>query len=94
MGYYKFHPTGLVWKDALHVCTQEGAHLAIINSQAEANLIKGLFVRYPKLQSTTDNVHAFLGYHDIYNEGKYETIFGKLNLSTIFMSVLTVEFNL
>ncbi|KDR16872.1 Hemolymph lipopolysaccharide-binding protein [Zootermopsis nevadensis] len=43
MGYYKFHPTGHIWKDALSVCMQEGAHLAIINSKAEANLIKGLF---------------------------------------------------
>jgi hypothetical protein len=77
MGYYKFHNTGLIWRDALHTCTQEGAHLAIINSQAEANLIKDLFARYPKVQSAANNDVAFIGYHDFYKEGKYENIFGK-----------------
>ncbi|XP_021924656.1 hemolymph lipopolysaccharide-binding protein-like [Zootermopsis nevadensis] len=77
MGYYKFHPTGHIWKDALSVCMQEGAHLAIINSKAEANLIKGLFARYLEVKSSTDNNHAFLGYHDHYNEGQYETILGQ-----------------
>jgi hypothetical protein len=79
MGYYKFHPVALTWRDALHVCEQEGAHLAIINSQEEANLIKGLYARHPKVQNSEDKDHAFLGYHDLYTEGKFETIFGNFN---------------
>jgi hypothetical protein len=79
MGYYKFHPVGLTWRDALHVCAQEGAHLAIINSQEEANLIKGPYVMHPKVQNSADNSHAFLGYHDLYTEGQFETIFGNFN---------------
>lgn len=77
MGYYKFHPIGLTWREALHVCSQEGAHLAIINSQEEANLIKGLYAMHPKVQNSADNSHAFLGYHDFYTEGQFETIFGQ-----------------
>lgn len=76
MGYYKFHPIGLTWREALQVCAQEGAHLAIINSQEEANLIKSLYAKHPKVQNSADNVNAFLGYHDLYTEGQFETIFG------------------
>jgi hypothetical protein len=79
MGYYKFHSIGLTWREALHACAQEGAHLAIINSQEEANLIKGLYAMHPKVQNSTDNNHAFLGYHDFYTEGQFETIFGNFN---------------
>ncbi|XP_023709454.1 hemolymph lipopolysaccharide-binding protein [Cryptotermes secundus] len=77
MGYYKFHPIGLTWRDALRVCAQEGAHLAVINSQEEANLIKSLYDLHPKVQNSADNNNAFLGYHDFYIEGQFETIFGQ-----------------
>lgn len=79
MGYYKFHPIGLTWRDALQVCAQEGAHLAIINSQEEANLIKSLYDMHPKVQNSADNNNAFLGYHDFYIEGQFQTIFGNFN---------------
>jgi hypothetical protein len=79
MGYYKFHSVGRTWREALHTCAQEGAHLAIINSQEEANLIRSLYDKNPKVQNATDNHHAFLGYHDLYTEGQFETILGNCN---------------
>jgi hypothetical protein len=79
MGYYKFHPTAVIWQDALRVCAQEGARLAIVNSKEEANLFKDLFAKYPSVKGALDNHNAFLGYHDFYSEGRFETIFGKLN---------------
>jgi hypothetical protein len=79
MGYYKFHPTAVIWQDALRVCAQEGAHLAIINSKEEANIFHDLFARYNDVKGADDNDHAYIGYHDFNSEGKFETIFGKLN---------------
>ena len=77
MGYYKFHDNGLIWEEALRVCANEGAHLAIINSEAESKLIRKMYSRHPKIQNTPDGEFVFLGYHDLYNEGNFETIFGK-----------------
>ncbi|KAK7864518.1 hypothetical protein R5R35_003126 [Gryllus longicercus] len=53
-------------------CEREGAYLAIINSQEEANLMKTLFNRDPDIGNW-----LYLGFHDLYKEGKFVTLFGE-----------------
>jgi len=81
VGYYKFHSKSATWNDAWNICTQEGAHLAIVNSEAESKVLKEIFSRFPKLQDVTYNDFAFIGFHDLYNEGLYLTIYGTYNNS-------------
>ncbi|KAI8426448.1 hypothetical protein MSG28_005276 [Choristoneura fumiferana] len=44
---YKFHKEGLFWPDAYKTCQAEGANLAIINSEAESQVLKELFAQNP-----------------------------------------------
>ncbi|XP_028163924.1 C-type mannose receptor 2-like [Ostrinia furnacalis] len=44
---YKFHTLGRTWPQAFRVCVAEGGHLAIINSDVEADVIRGIFQNYP-----------------------------------------------
>nr|AAD09286.1 putative lectin [Hyphantria cunea] len=45
---YKFHTKARNFERAHMVCSSEGAHLAIINSEEEAKVIAQIFARYPK----------------------------------------------
>ncbi|XP_044740078.1 hemolymph lipopolysaccharide-binding protein-like [Chrysoperla carnea] len=45
-GYYKLHTTPQCWNNARSICDAEGAHLAIINSQSEANFLVNLMNPY------------------------------------------------
>ncbi|XP_068085509.1 hemolymph lipopolysaccharide-binding protein-like isoform X1 [Anabrus simplex] len=40
IGYYKLHTTAQLWERAREVCVREGAHLIVINSDAEANVVR------------------------------------------------------
>ncbi|KAG6444117.1 lymphocyte antigen 75 [Manduca sexta] len=44
---YKFHKYSLPWTLAYMTCDAEGGQLAVINSAAEANVVKELFAKYP-----------------------------------------------
>ncbi|GLG95541.1 Hemolymph lipopolysaccharide-binding protein [Gryllus bimaculatus] len=57
---------------AKETCEREGAYLAIINSLEEANLVKKLFNRDRDV-----GTWLHLGFHDLYKEGKYVTLFGE-----------------
>ncbi|XP_068083929.1 uncharacterized protein [Anabrus simplex] len=74
--YYKHHTVSRTWEEARYVCEQEGAHLAIINSEEEANILSDIFKRSPKIPNVQWDF-AFIGYHDLYDEGNYLTIFGE-----------------
>lgn len=80
--YYKIHTYGTFWDRARRTCISEGAHLAVINSFKEA-LHLGVLLR--NVTSLIDNAEfnhsAFIGFHDMYEEGEYLTIFGKSLLS-------------
>ena len=72
-GYYKFHNrTELTWNQALEVCRQEGAHLLFLNSDQEAHAV-GAFIQ----NNYTDTYSKWIGFHDLYEEGHYVTIFSK-----------------
>nr|CAD7437557.1 unnamed protein product [Timema bartmani]CAD7453948.1 unnamed protein product [Timema tahoe] len=76
IGYYKFHTDPQVWEDARKTCAKEGGHLAIINSEEESKVTQQLFARHPKINNVQYSDFAFIGFHDMYNEGSYLTIYG------------------
>ncbi|XP_046401980.1 hemolymph lipopolysaccharide-binding protein-like [Ischnura elegans] len=75
VGHYKRHEKGPGgWDKAYSTCASEGAHLAIINSEAEYDVIRSL--------GGKDN--AYLGFHDRVKEGEWVTVFGEPLDSTGF----------
>jgi hypothetical protein len=79
VGYYKFHTKSATWHQARSICEQEGSHLAIINSEAESKVLKEILAKFPKLENVTSNEAALIGFHDLYEEGQYLTIYGEYN---------------
>lgn len=65
---YKIHPAKL-WNDALTTCADEGAHLAIINNQVEAQSINSM-------EGFSSN-WMFIGLRQT-GSGDWKTICGKL----------------
>lgn len=75
---YKFHQTPKNWTDAYSVCSAEQSYLAVINTQAEADLL----VRLTEIK-TRDKVAGnylsgavHLGFHNRLNEG-WQAVGGK-----------------
>ncbi|XP_049868659.1 macrophage mannose receptor 1-like isoform X2 [Pectinophora gossypiella] len=78
---YKFHRTPRTWSRAYMACAAEGGHLAIINSQAEATVLSGIFRSVPandltKIVGGTVTV-AHIGFHDWGEHGDWLTIHGQ-----------------
>ena len=78
VGYYKIHSVPKTWNEALQICAQEGGHLAIINSEEESKVLQSMFA---PVAAKLNVVWIFIGFHDLYNEGQYLTVFGKVSLS-------------
>lgn len=72
MGAHKFHKRGLPWAQARRTCEEEGGHLAVINSIAESNAIAAVFQN-----SGSTETWAYIGFHDLFEEGEYVTIHGQ-----------------
>ncbi|XP_046959960.1 secretory phospholipase A2 receptor [Vanessa cardui] len=75
---YKFHRVPRTWSRAYMTCTAEGGHLAIINSETEAQVIKEIFAKNPG-SSMVGNFWkdiAFMGFHDWGEHGEFLTIHG------------------
>ncbi|XP_063224843.1 hemolymph lipopolysaccharide-binding protein-like [Bacillus rossius redtenbacheri] len=77
LGYYKLHTYTKPWLEARQTCSEEGAHLAIVNSEQELKVLHRIYQMYPKIQEGWRNDCAYLGFHDMYKEGQYITIFGE-----------------
>ncbi|XP_028177458.1 macrophage mannose receptor 1-like [Ostrinia furnacalis] len=76
---YKFHRVPRTWSRAYMTCMAEGGHLAIINSDTEATVIRELFAKNPggvMLGSFWKDV-AFMGFHDWTEHGDWRTIQGQ-----------------
>ena len=73
VGYYKIHSELKNWQEAREICEQEGGHLAIINSEEESKVLQQILAPVAGVAS--------IGFHDLYKEGQYLTIFGKESLS-------------
>jgi hypothetical protein len=80
VGYYKIHSELKTWPEARQICAQEGCHLAIINSEEESKILQPLFAT---VAAKVRDKAFLIGFHDLYNEGQYFTVFGKESLSKI-----------
>ncbi|KMQ90804.1 hemolymph lipopolysaccharide-binding protein [Lasius niger] len=67
MGAHKLHTRKLPWNKARRICIQEGGHLAVINSNSEEKILLRV------LEENKVN-QAWLGVHDLYEEGDWNTI--------------------
>ncbi|XP_067004843.2 hemolymph lipopolysaccharide-binding protein-like [Anabrus simplex] len=77
LGFYKLHTIGKDWPTARSICVQEGGHLMVINSDAEAEVVKTLFSRKPKFSGTWDQINVFVGISDDLKEGQYMAVTGE-----------------
>ncbi|XP_067009972.2 hemolymph lipopolysaccharide-binding protein isoform X2 [Anabrus simplex] len=73
VGLYKLHTDALSWEQAEETCGAEGAHLVVIDSEEEAEVVKALYAREKKNLLTT-GIH--IGIHDRDNEGHFLTVLG------------------
>ncbi|XP_067010262.2 hemolymph lipopolysaccharide-binding protein [Anabrus simplex] len=76
IGYYKLHTTAERWEKARQICVSEGAHLIVINSESEANVVKEYFSRKPTFSGASHSSYVFAGFHDKYAEGDFLTVTG------------------
>ncbi|XP_068082542.1 hemolymph lipopolysaccharide-binding protein [Anabrus simplex] len=74
IGYYKLHTKAELWEAAREICVREGAHLIVINSDAEANVVREYFSRKPTFSGSSDRNYVFAGFHDKYTEGDFVTV--------------------
>ncbi|KAJ8709540.1 hypothetical protein PYW08_009544 [Mythimna loreyi] len=76
---YKFHTEPRNFSRAFLACSAEGGHLAIINSDAEATVLKEIYAKYPdaKLLGNFRKDLAFIGFHDWGERWVYRTIHGE-----------------
>ncbi|XP_066994471.2 hemolymph lipopolysaccharide-binding protein [Anabrus simplex] len=76
IGYYKLHTTVQLWEAAREICVREGAHLIVINSDAEATVVKEYFSRNPTFSGSSSASYVYAGFHDKYTEGDFVTVTG------------------
>ncbi|XP_032686805.1 hemolymph lipopolysaccharide-binding protein-like [Odontomachus brunneus] len=67
IGAHKLHRRKVIWNKARRTCIEEGGHLAIINSASEEKIL----LRMMQEKSIGE---AWLGLHDLYEEGDWVTI--------------------
>ncbi|XP_046386346.1 hemolymph lipopolysaccharide-binding protein-like [Ischnura elegans] len=75
VGYYKMYnltTTHLSFTEAFYNCSYDGGHMAIINSEAEANLFKSFWKKFP-----TGGSFVYLGFNDLHKAGEFRTILGQ-----------------
>ncbi|KAJ8680057.1 hypothetical protein QAD02_015844 [Eretmocerus hayati] len=76
LGIYKLHEDLATWNKARKICIKEGAHLAIVNSQQESEMLANMFKHSNLMKyEHRESVVVFLGFHDLYQEGEFVTIF-------------------
>ncbi|XP_076279064.1 uncharacterized protein LOC143208479 [Lasioglossum baleicum] len=84
VGMHKFHTRSVTWNAARKICNEEGGHLAVINSKAEARVLMGIFNRAGLVKGAVYPDEAYIGMHDIYKEGDWVTILGDTLAKTGF----------
>jgi len=78
VGYYKIHSELRTWPEARKISVQDGGHLAIINSEEESKVLQSIFA---PVAANLSVGAVLIGFHDLYNEGQYLTVFGMESLS-------------
>lgn len=82
---YKFHTQPRTFWRANFACSAEGGHLAIINSETEAKVLKELFAKYPAVKMTGifwKDV-AFIGFANWGEQGELRTIHGNIRIQIL-----------
>lgn len=78
---YKFHRNGLTWPAAYMTCMAEGAHLVIMNSDVESQVLKELYAKNPDSKIFAKwPQYASIGTYDAGDGGYWMTIHGMLCL--------------
>ncbi|GLG94150.1 Hemolymph lipopolysaccharide-binding protein [Gryllus bimaculatus] len=76
VGVYRLHARPRSWEEARKACEREGAQLAVPNSRTEALALMDIHNRCPRLLPSHFNDYQYLGVHDLYSEGDWETVVG------------------
>ncbi|XP_054002319.1 hemolymph lipopolysaccharide-binding protein-like [Hylaeus anthracinus] len=76
IGSHKLHTRAATWNVARKLCIEEGGHLAIVNSFAEAHILMDIFNRSGPVKGAVYPDEAFLGVHDLFSEGDWVTVLG------------------
>ncbi|CAB3222948.1 unnamed protein product [Arctia plantaginis] len=76
---YKLHTVPRNYHRAHFTCSAEGGHLAIINSDQEATVLRELFAKYPPARIVGNfwKDVAFVGFHNWGEGGDWRTIHGQ-----------------
>ncbi|XP_075986549.1 C-type mannose receptor 2-like [Anticarsia gemmatalis] len=76
---YKFHKKPEKFYDANFVCSAEGGHLAILNSNAEAGVIRNIISKHPQNSVVGEfwKEIVFVGFHNWGTGGDWRTIHGQ-----------------
>ncbi|XP_075992907.1 secretory phospholipase A2 receptor-like [Anticarsia gemmatalis] len=76
---YKFHKKPENFTEANFVCSAEGGHLAIINSEIEAGVIRKIISKYPENKVVGEfwKKIVFVGFHNWGTGGDWRTIHGQ-----------------
>jgi hypothetical protein len=77
------HTKAASWDDARKTCIQEGTHLLILNSGAEVDAVKSLWLKHPNFDGATWGNHIFIGAHDRFTEGDFVTLLSKKHCQRI-----------
>ncbi|XP_011139851.2 hemolymph lipopolysaccharide-binding protein-like [Harpegnathos saltator] len=67
---HKLHHRNIIWNEARKACIEERGHLAIINSASEENILL-------RLMQKQNIAKAWIGLHDLYEEGNWVTVTGE-----------------
>ncbi|XP_067004221.2 hemolymph lipopolysaccharide-binding protein [Anabrus simplex] len=77
IGFYKMHPTALTMDEGREKCAQEGAHIIVLNSDNEADVIRTFLARKPNIPHANSQEYTFVGLHDWIDEGKFISLLGE-----------------
>ncbi|XP_031825355.1 hemolymph lipopolysaccharide-binding protein-like [Nomia melanderi] len=73
-GAYKLHRHAMNWASARKVCRDECAHLAVINSGAEARMLGEMVSNMGHIRAASHEGKVFIGIHDMFAEGEWVTV--------------------
>ncbi|KAK7865919.1 hypothetical protein R5R35_001627 [Gryllus longicercus] len=71
---YRLHTRALPWEEAAAACRRDGAHLLVVNSEAEALVVKEFFSRKPQLENAFNAFWLAVGFRRFM--GRNETVLG------------------
>jgi hypothetical protein len=70
IGLYKYYRTIKTWGEAWKQCDNDGGHLVVINSEAEAEVVRQL------LTGVNPQHYVYIGFHKHYNNDVFLTVEG------------------